>query len=42
LSFEEMKEKLKGQLSAEERSRLSGEWMAGLKAKAKIVYPESR
>jgi len=42
LSFEEMKDKLKGQLSAEERSRLSGEWMAGLKAKAKIVYPESR
>ncbi len=42
LSFEEMKDKLKGQLSAEERSRLHGEWMAGLKAKAKIVYPESR
>ncbi len=42
LSFEEMKEKLKAQLSAEERSRLAGEWMAGLKAKAKIVYPENR
>lgn len=40
MQFDEVKEKIRADLAAREQKRLFEEWMGGLKAKAKIVYPE--
>jgi parvulin-like peptidyl-prolyl isomerase len=40
MQFDEVKEKIRADLAAREQKRLFEEWMRGLKAKAKIVYPE--
>ncbi len=39
LSFEDAKEKIRGQLTTKEKDRLFNTWMDGLRNKAKIVYP---
>jgi len=39
LSFEDAKEKIKGQLTTKEKERLYNTWMDGLRKKSKIVYP---
>lgn len=40
MQFDEVKEKIKADLTEREQKRLFEQWMGGLKAKAKIVYPE--
>jgi parvulin-like peptidyl-prolyl isomerase len=40
LSYEEMKEKIRAQLTDTEKDRLFKKWMDELRAKAKISYPE--
>ena len=39
IPFEEIKDKIRTQLVEKEKKRLFDEWMEGLRAKAKIVYP---
>jgi len=42
IPFEEAKEKIKKQLTAQERERLFKEWMDGLRGRAKIIYPAAK
>lgn len=42
IPFEEAKEKIKKQLTTQERERLFEEWMNALRAKAKIIYPAAK
>lgn len=39
LPYEEIRDKIRAQMVDKEKKRLFDEWMTGLKAKAKIVYP---
>jgi parvulin-like peptidyl-prolyl isomerase len=40
MQFDEVREKIKASLTEREQKSLFEQWMGGLKAKAKIVYPE--
>ncbi|MSM38064.1 MAG: hypothetical protein GJT30_00360 [Geobacter sp.] len=42
IPFDEAKEKIKKQLTTQERERLFNEWMDGLRGKAKIIYPTAK
>lgn len=42
IPFDEAKEKIKKQLTTQERERLFNEWMDSLRGKAKIIYPTAK